>query len=125
MTTTKEMIEVMQASEDGKPIERRYLPSENWVHTATPLWDWVNYVYRIVETKPSWDWSHVTPEINYLVRASDGEGLGLTSRPDPVDRWWRIRGNSIRARYIASYDPGTCEWQDSLVVRPGYVEATQ
>ena len=52
---TKEMIEVMQAFEDGKEIEesQRYKDKENgmpynkWVMVEQPIWNWSNNDYRI------------------------------------------------------------------------------
>lgn len=48
--TTKELIEVMQAYEDGKCIEYRLKnPKEDepWVLISTPSWDWTTFNYRI------------------------------------------------------------------------------
>ena len=142
MTTTKEMIAVMEAFEAGKPIECMSYDYGIWRPCDNPSWDWSAYAYRVALTKPtgdwhsldyrvaltkpSWDWSHVSDEINFLVRDSDGEVMGLTSRPYPDNRWWRFGGGVvIAAKYIASYEPGTCDWRDSLVVRPGYKEKDQ
>ena len=48
MKTTKEMIEVMQADEEGKIIEKRkYSNNGDWVLSECPLWNWDDYDYRI------------------------------------------------------------------------------
>ena len=136
MTTTKEMIAVMQAFEDGKPIEVANSASnfENagecaWQATPVPSWDWLSYVYRVALTKPSWDWSHVSDEINFLVRQSpalSGVPMGSSHRPHKGHLFWQSKeGRACYVECFASYDPGTCNWQDSLVVRPGYEETDQ
>ena len=45
METTKEMIEVMQAFEDGKTIQQTF--EYKWVDTICPNWDWLHSDYRI------------------------------------------------------------------------------
>lgn len=47
---TKEMIEVMQAYEDGARIE--YIDKQfngMWQECLKPVWDWINNVYRVKE----------------------------------------------------------------------------
>lgn len=128
--TTKEIIKVMQAFEDGKPIEStfRQVVLDRWSHDKYPAWNWVEYDYRVALTKPSWDWSHVSKEIDYLARHRHGSGTGFSHLPMPDDLhgYWRsVGGVIVNANAFSSYTPGTCEWQDSLVVRPGYVEDGQ
>ena len=52
--TTKEMIEVMQAYEKGEEIEMRLADCEDdrWAPTASPLWNWDNFEYRIKLKEP-------------------------------------------------------------------------
>ena len=52
--TTKEMIEVMQAYEKGEEIEMRLADCEDdrWAPTASPLWNWDNFEYRIKPKEP-------------------------------------------------------------------------
>lgn len=70
-------------------------------------------------TKPSIDWSHVHSDFKALARAADGVGYIYTARPEPESFSWRNAGDEvITANYFASYDPGTCDWKDSLVERP-------
>ena len=49
MKTTKEMIEVMTAYENGAEIER-FLEGR-WLDIKSPLWDWRRLDYRIKEQK--------------------------------------------------------------------------
>ena len=46
--TTKEMIEVMQAYEEGKKIERRHRCTDvPWENEPGPYWNWVIFEYRV------------------------------------------------------------------------------
>ena len=69
-------------------------------------------------TKPSIDWSHVSSEYNYLVQDSDGEGYLCGEEPSRVKSGWNAGSPNISATAFTSYDPGTCDWKDSLVKRP-------
>jgi len=52
--TTKEMIEVMQAYDRGEEIEFRLADCEDdrWAPTASPLWNWDNFEYRVKLEEP-------------------------------------------------------------------------
>lgn len=50
--TTKEKIAIMQAFEDGKEIEYRDNTKNDWLDAKSPLWDWIDYDYRIKPQKP-------------------------------------------------------------------------
>ena len=72
-----------------------------------------------VVTKPSIDWSHVSPEYNYLAQDSSGQGYLCGKKPQRMDYAWDMRPSPyIRATTFTSYVPGTCDWKDSLVKRP-------
>lgn len=47
MKTTKEMIEVMQAFENGAEIEAKPIVVGDWEEETEPEWDWVSFDYRI------------------------------------------------------------------------------
>ena len=68
-------------------------------------------------TKPSIDWSHVSSEYNYLIQDSDGEGYLCGEKPLRVKSGWSAETPYIRATAFTSYEPGTCDWEDSLVKR--------
>lgn len=52
---TKEHLEVMQAFIDGKEIEvKKDSYKEIWTQTTTPIWDFVNYAYRIKHLEPAY-----------------------------------------------------------------------
>ena len=71
-----------------------------------------------VATKPSIDWSHVSPEYNYLAQDSNGQGYLCSENPSRHTLAWVMDRPFIRATTFTSYVPGTCDWKDSLVKRP-------
>ena len=75
-------------------------------------------IVKATTIKPSIDWSHVSPEYNYLVQDSDGEGYLCGKKPTHVKSGWFAESVNISASTFTSYTPGTCDWKDSLVERP-------
>lgn len=73
-------------------------------------------------TKDSIDWSHVANEFNFLSRDKGGQAFISQKRPYADNRRWRGGFSFESAETFASYVRGTCDWKDSLVVRPGYEE---
>ena len=78
------------------------------------------YPVEIVKaiTKPSIDWSHVSPEYNYLAQDANGRGYLCGKNPHRIDTAWSMESPYISASTFTSYTPGTCNWKDSLVKRP-------
>lgn len=52
MKTTKEMIAIMQAYEDGQPVQYKTRRHGYWVEVITPSWDWKILVYRVKPAEP-------------------------------------------------------------------------
>ena len=74
-----------------------------------------------VATKPSIDWTHVNEKFKWL--ASDFDGNPWVYEYEPTvggasTCWLPSKGDTFRADRLASYVPGTCSWEDSLVERP-------
>ena len=69
-------------------------------------------------TKPSIDWSHVSPEYNYLAQDANGRGYLCGKNPHRIATAWSMESPYISASAFTSYTPGTCDWQDSLIERP-------
>ena len=70
--------------------------------------------------KPSIDWSHVKGEYKWLSVNKDGSAYVYTNEPERSgsDCWYSHNGSFNEVNGLASYTPGTCDWQDSLVKRP-------
>ena len=71
-------------------------------------------------TKPSIDWSHVKGECKWLTVDKDGSAYVYENEPEHSERdyWYSQEGTHYEVSGLASYTPGTCDWQDSLVKRP-------
>lgn len=121
MSTTVEKIAVMQAWEDGKPIEVRRRSGDDWVTVKrpieTPIWDWSLYDYRIAQpSKPGIDWSHVAPEYKWMARDLSGRVYLYPRKPYPSSGAW-FESGYVPASAFASARPGDCDWRESLVSR--------
>lgn len=117
---------LLLAHHEGKEIQRRvYDYPCSWYFTtdSNPKWMPVS-IYRIAPeplTPDSIDWSHVAPEYNFMARDCDGRGWLFKSKPLlKADMWDAPMENTFGVAGFASYRRGTVEWQDSLVIRPGY-----
>ena len=76
-------------------------------------------------TPDSIDWSHVADKRNYMARDVVGLAFIYTGRPAVDGAMWapgRLDDCQMLNGVFASYTRGTCDWTDSLVVRPGYEE---
>ena len=59
MSTTQEKIKVMLAFVNGEPLQIKNYSSGNWINFdgQEPLWDWVDFDYRIKPTPVEcWVW---------------------------------------------------------------------
>lgn len=79
--TTKEMIAVMQASEEGKTIQfrRSFRPEMAWIDHENAAWNWAEFEYRV---KPE------PMEIEVWVH-NDGITMALGSKRD--SQWWTLK----------------------------------
>ena len=69
-------------------------------------------------TKPSIDWSHVSPEYNYLAQDKNGDGYLCGEEPSRHTSAWDMESPYLSATTFTSYEPGSCDWKVSLVERP-------
>ena len=113
---------VAHAWVDGARVEGRALKGtcpthEEWAICWNPSWhkDWE---YRIALTKPSIDWEHVAPEYVALATDSDGNSFIYTRIPEATANTWTAACSCKSAEAFQSFVKGTCDWKDSLVVRP-------
>jgi hypothetical protein len=115
---------VMLAAAEGKPIECSDKGSEAWSLIPTPAWHWYCRNYRVAATKPSIDWNHVHPD--YVAMATDDAGDTYLYKKHPeadTRTWYAAHSEPVPAEAFASFVLGTCDWKDSLVLRPTKEEA--
>lgn len=118
---TLEMIAVMQAYVDGKPIESQSRGAEHWYSSGTglPIWDWGDCDYRIATTPDSINWDHVSPEWKYMARDNSGGAWLHKDKPKLTSlQIWEGNYDPIPCFHFSSYVRGNVDWKDSLVKRP-------
>jgi hypothetical protein len=101
----------------GRP-EVECLPINNILEECPdPLWV-KEFQYRI-KSKPWINWEHVSDDVVAICTNGDGKTRLYDSYPTETykeDGWrWDIVG---RADLFLSFTQGTCDWRDSLVMRP-------
>jgi len=93
-----------------------------WQTLMGPMW-MPNNVYRARPapvTKPSIDWSHVAEGWNWLAVDANSLAYVYEHLPEWGESGWMSSGGLTNAPVFASYRPGTCDWRDSLICRPGF-----
>ena len=129
MKTLAEKIAVMQAALEGKPIEAISLFNEMdiWEEPRGELtFNWMDLDYRVKEvqlTKPFINWEHVHPDFKWMATDEDNHTYLYTVCPYLDENIWDfLGGQCVGADYFASFVPGTCNWDNSLVERPETTE---
>lgn len=126
--TLEEKIEVMQHYLNGGSIEYNSVHNKNKVKVEYPMrlnWNWEECDYSIYKeptTKPSINWEHVASNYNYLTVDNDGSVFLWKNRPRLQTYSWIAHGDVGDATAMSSFIPGTCNWEDSLICRPGFEE---
>lgn len=123
--TLEQKIEVMQAALQGKSIRITLISGTLPVVISrgdSPIlnFNWAEFDYEVYEepkTKPSIDWSHVSPEFKWMATDASGETYLYTEEPEFFEYCWD-GVDLIYVQGFASFKEGTCDWKDSLVERP-------
>lgn len=123
--TWEEAEPIYRAFNEGRPIEEYNFVGNPWqtVHNPNPIWR--ISTYRVKQTKPSINWEHLKPEIVAIAEDEDGELWGYSIKPflsEEEGAWLlhSLEGDGYILDGYASYVPGTCDWKESLVIRPGH-----
>lgn len=99
-----------------------YYSSGAWVERGLAMPWYPNNTYRAKPaplTKPSIEWAHVAPRWRWLARDNSGVSWLYESEPNlGGGSYWNSIYQSILATAFFSFNPGTCDWRDSLVQRP-------
>lgn len=116
--TLEEKIEVMQHYLNGGKIT---VDGNVWIFNVDPNFNWEVSDYSIYEepkTKPSINWEHVNKKFKYMATDFNGDTYLYWNLPKCLKGFWESKGRCINALTFTSFNPGTCNWKDSLVVRP-------
>ena len=119
--TPEEAAPIMEAWRTGEPLEYYSLAGEAWFEKNKRVLIG-DHAYRIPVTYPTVDWDRVPPRVNYIAANENGAVLAYDRKPTLYHRHfggtlktWYL--NSI-GRFAINYNRGTCDWQDSLIMRP-------
>lgn len=104
----------------GRPDVEYLSPNLYEWHTDTDPVFYDDVQYRI-KSKPWINWEHVSEKFNALAVDEQGAARFYSSRPvlSVENSIWLTPhyGSSMSVSAFASFTPGTCAWQDSLVMR--------
>ena len=121
----EDKLKLIEAYVRGRPVE--YFCAGGW-YPKGDFWGKLDFrsdiPYRIARTKPSVNWDHVHPNYNYIARDESGESYAYGEKPKKTHFGWRftLGAGPENTAILASYDPGGCDWKDSLISRPGQEE---
>ena len=128
----EEQIALFTAWLDSKEIEYSRDNSDWWL-ASNPKWN-DDIAYRVKQTSPSINWDHVGRDFNYLAGDQSGNYWLYKSEPHITSSFvaWSTRkpDNASAVLWVAmkegglfaSFKPGNCDWQDSLIERPGILK---
>jgi hypothetical protein len=115
---SKEVREALR--EHGGPYE--IFLTDRWVTTDLPICNF-SLAFRLAPvplTKPAPPWHMLADWVQWVARDSYGSCSGFEMEPNASNVWWTSLGK-YRLLDALKIDPGTCDWKDSLVQRPGNI----
>lgn len=117
--TDSDKLEIINAMIAGERVETTCEKGDWWYATGGVNF---NKVYRIPKRPMSIDWSVLKDEYICAARDKSGHGYAYKKEPTKDACTWDVDDSSdaIWICPLTSYDPGTVDWQDSLIWRPGY-----
>jgi hypothetical protein len=83
-----------------------------------PSWSLTSTYRAKSRPKPSIDWTQVTPNFKWLAQDGYGSAYLYENQPESGHAMWKTPGEIHEVRAFVSYDPGDCDWRDSLIQRP-------
>jgi hypothetical protein len=102
----------------GGPYEFWRMLGAEFSPVEEPSWG-AGAVYRVAPpAKDSINWDHVSDDFICMARDKDGMCCLYFKRPALTGCHWTGRG--VRSDTFTSYKRGTCNWEGSLVFRPGH-----
>lgn len=127
--------EALQAH--GGPYEvytpQGWLPTSRW--SPSTIFGLIGSVVRVASPAPTpdvWPWDAIAHRFKYAARDQNGDLTLFSREPELLGDEWALvyeewpahnGGDFIHHAHCLNVTIGTCDWKDSLVVRPGYVEA--
>jgi hypothetical protein len=101
----------------GGPYQR--FDGPHWGRIPEPRFS-LDSAYRLAPgplTKPDPPWHILADWVQWVARDEDGEFWAFNEKPElGKSAWWDAY--SWETLRTLKFDPGTCDWRDSLVERP-------
>jgi hypothetical protein len=90
--------------------------SNEWIKCdESYLWQ-SHFQYRI-KSKPWINWEHVSDDVKWMATDKNGDTFLYCNEPRINDIEWFL-WNCYTVYPLSSFTRGTCDWKDSLVMRP-------
>jgi hypothetical protein len=120
--TWEEAEPIYRALHQGKDIEWRHPDTGKWHDKPNDNTIYGYVIYRIKQIKPSINWDHLRPEMVALAQEKHGSLFVYDSIPyiSEEDGIWDTDCECHEVTYLSSAKKGTCDWRESLVIRPGH-----
>lgn len=125
--TDSEKLEIINAMIAGDPLEISCNDCTWYDSKDCQQFIVIDYYYRIPKRPMSIDWSVLKDEFICAARDRFGHPLAFTHAPsNRSDEGWSWDntaydfGDCCNIKGLKSYDPGTVDWAESLIWRPGY-----
>ena len=102
----------------GGPYEC-YCTEGYWLEVPSS-WE-LSTTYRVKPqplTEPSPPWEHLADWVQYVARDEEGRPWGYGVSPALDSYMWLAKSGRTVMLEGVKFDPGTCDWKDSLVKRP-------
>ena len=101
-----------------------YAGSEEWKGVTQPRFEDIITLRKkpVPLTKPVIPWDVIKDEYKWAARSAGGLVFAYTQKPDMYSHccWTSVGISDCRLidNELLEFDPGTCDWKDSLVERP-------
>lgn len=120
----KETQEALKALPEGA-VKLWCWEVSKWCSVRQPVWALEN-IYRQNPdwtpeplTQPNPPWDVLVDWVQWVVRDPSGEFFGFETMPVAgINNWIKTSDCVFISSSIIKFDPGTCDWRDSLVMRP-------
>lgn len=103
----------------GRP-EREVSPDGlQWFSHSVNTIDWYPDAQYRIKSKPWINWEHVSDDVLAMATDANGTSLLFYEKPVKINSYWDVFHTiSLSICSHKSFTLGTCDWRDSLVMRP-------
>lgn len=119
--TDSEKLEIINAMIAGQAVDCSGEAYDGkWMPVDSTTVIRINDCYRIPKRPMSIDWSVLKDEYICASMNKYDQSYAYKAKPEQEAEGWVSGHGYYKINGLKSYDPGTVDWQDSLIWRPGY-----